>query len=552
MSLLQRLSPSTDFSAVDSNKLSLLLKSSPLDLALAASTVNLYAASLERESSGELLALAEYLDLLGERVSNSSSDITTACVGLYVEAASTQPRVLHTFDLLGALAPAQPVPASVVERHLSHSFYRLPPPEPPALPVNPPQEMSFIAQLKMLLPFGGSKSSPAPSPSAEFDRLHYLRQSPILSFKKYSKEGFELVQVQPMALAELSHQFMEKTIPLLNQAHLREAEEVFDNTAWFRQYRRFDMQKALAQYWSSLPGVDGAGVLTKQDFQTSPVGQRMQYSDYLHTLSHNHRIISSIVSELKLLDDGFASTQYSRYIEPHLAHLSHSDAVSQGDRCMCSYGLASVCSVMTPASAVTVYQTVLEEQRAVLGPHHPAVARTLTDMAGLLFAREDVPGARDLLESTLRIYEAIPAKTRRAEVSVDCGLAKASLAVVVSCQGEKRRSQELLEQALTLYQTVPESGEVSIYQRRLVATTLIDLGHAYLTLGNLVMAQKYVDLAVLALPAIYPDGSEESVRALSVAGTVYALLGDRRESQRVGQEAGKHRAKLDKQQLVFM
>lgn len=135
---------------------------------------------------------------------------------------------------------------------------------------------------------------------------------------------------------------------------------------------------------------------------------------------------------------------------------------------------------------------------------------------------------------------------------MDCGLALSSLAVVMSCQGERHKSQELLEQALGLYQTVPESGDVSVYQRRLVATTLTDLAHAYLSLGKLVLAQKYVELAMMAVPTLYPDGSKETVRVLSVAGAVYALLGDRRESQRVGQEASKHRAKLQKQQLVFM
>lgn len=559
LSLLQRLSPSTDFSAVDSSKLSVLLGSCPLALALAASTVSLYAASLEQQAAATCRpsALTEYLDLLGERM-HDSRDVTAACLDLYIEAATTQPRVLHAFGLLGALASALPVPASVVDRHLSSPFYRLPPLEPPVLQDNPepnPKEMSYYAQLKMLLPFGNN-SSPAPSALAGFDRLHYLRQSPILSFKKYSKEGFELLQVQPVASEELSCQFLKRSAPLLDQAHLKEAEEVFNNTAWFRQYRRFDVEKTISQYWSSLPGVAGAGVLTREDFQiaTAAGEQCLKYSDYLHIVSHNHRIISSVVSELKLLDDGFASMQYSRYIEPHISHISSSKAISLSDRVLCSYGLASVASVVSPDSSTTMalYQSVLDEQQNVLGPQHPAVARTLTDMAGLLFAKEDIVGARNLLESALQIYQTIPPKIRTAEINIDLGVTMTSLAVVVSSQGERSKSHELLEQALGLYQAVPESGEVSLHQRRLVATTLTDLAHAYLTLGHLVMARKYIDLAVMALPTVYPEGSKETVRALTVAGMVYALLGDRRESQRVGEEAGKLRVKLEKQQLLFM
>jgi tetratricopeptide (TPR) repeat protein len=349
----------------------------------------------------------------------------------------------------------------------------------------------------------------------------------------------------------LSHLLLRQTAPLLDAAQLAEAEEVFQRTAWLRQYRRFDPEKALAQYWSSLPGVSGAGVLRREDFQASPVAGELQYSEYLHSVSHSHRVTSSITSQLKLLDDGFASSQYSRYIQPHLGHLA-GGTLSEGDRAMCQYGLASVASATAPDSALSLYQSVLGEQRRVLGARHPAVARTLTDLAGLQFAREDVAGARSLLESALAIYQALPPGAVSSEVRVDQGLALASLAVVASCQGEKGWSRDLLEQALSLYQTVPESGEVSLYQRRLVAATLTDLSHAYLTLGQTVLAQKYVELALLATPSVYPEGSGETVRALTVAGAVYALLGDKRESQRVGQEASKEKTKLEKQQLVFL
>ena len=114
------------------------------------------------------------------------------------------------------------------------------------------------------------------------------------------------------------------------------------------------------------------------------------------------------------------------------------------------------------------------------------------------------------------------------------------------------RSRDLLESALSLYQSVPAGETVSLHQRRLVANTLTDLAHAYLTLGNLIMAQKYIELSVLAQPTIYPEGSQETVRAFSVASLVYSLLGDQRESQRVRDEAGKVQKKIEKQQLVFM
>jgi hypothetical protein len=565
LALLQSLSPSTSFSSADSSKLSHLLASSPLTLSLAASTVNIYSASMEQEGSPRSTpALEEYLDILAEQVSTSSNrfppspnPMTETCLKLYVEAAATDPRALHTFDLLGSLSPAHPVPASLLDHHLSSSssssFYRLPPLTPPVLPTLPqPQDTSFWAQLKMLLPFG-HKAPPPSSPLASFDRLHHLRNSPILSFKKYSSEGFELVQLHPLAKEELSpRQLLSRTVPRLERAHLEEAREVFRNTAWFRNYRTFDETGALVQYRRTMPGVGGAGVMTREEFQSSPMATDLQYSDYLHTISHNHRVSSSIISQLKILDDGFASLQFCRYVEPHLSHLLSQPSLSDSDRVMCRYGLASVASASSSHQARTLYQSVLEDQRRVLGVNHPAVARTLTDMAGLVFAGEDVEGAQDLLETSLKIYSSMQLKSLSSEVKIDQGLALASLAVVVSCRGEKRRSRDLLEEALSLYQTMPESGEVTVYQRRLVASTLTDLSQAYLGLGQTVLAQKYVELAMLAMPNVYPEGNSETVRALTVAGAVYALLGDKRESQRVGQEAGKEKARLEKRHLVFM
>ena len=555
LAMLQSLSPSSNFSSADPSKLSPLLASSPLTLALAASTVNLYSTSLEQQTVPHTTsALDEYLDLLAEQVSLSPDHITEICLRLYVEAAVTDPRVLHTFDLLGGVSPSHPVPAMLLDHHFSSSssFYRLPPLEPPALPTPPPpQDMSLWAQLKMFLPFGQKTPSP-PSPLANFDHLHHLRQSPILAFKKYSNEGFELVQLHTLACGEISQQFLQRTVPLLERSHLQEAQEVFQNTAWFRNYRKFDREGAVAQYHRTLPGVDGFGVMTREQFQMSSLAQHLQYSDYLNTISHNHRITSSITSQLKLLDDGLASSQFCHYIQPHLSHLISQPCLPASDRVMCQYGMASVTSATSQLSAAALYQSVLEEQRRILGHSHPAVARTLSDMAGLVFAREDVEGAQSLLEASLKIYQSLQPKSASTEVKIDHGLALASLAVVVSCHGEKRRSRDLLEEALNLYQTMPESGEVSVYQRRLVAATLTDLSQAYLSLGQIVLAQKYVELAMLAMPNVYPEGSPETVRALTVAGAVYALLGDKRESQRVGQEAGKEKAKLEKQHLVFM
>ena len=561
--MLQTLSSSVDLSSVESSHLSPLISSTPLTLALAASTINLYSASMEQAADRpQSSALALYLELLGDQLGDSPTtqeEVTAACVSLYVEAATTQLHVLHTFDLLGSLEPTCPVPASLVQSHLSSKFYQLPPLIPPVpaggTPAEP-QDMSLLAQIKLLIPFG-NKNTTLASPKLEVqDKLYFLRDSPIIAFKKYSNEGFELLQVHSTASKELAKLFLKTTVQRLEETHVKEAQEKFNATAWFRQYRTFDTHQTLAQYCRSLPGINAVGVLTQEKFPKSQFAEssQVQYSEYLHLVSHNHRILTSILSEIRALDDSLASTLLGWYIRPHLSHLSSIETLSQSDRSMCSYGLASIASAVSKDTTANLsqYQNALEEQIKVLGSQSPAVARTLTDMASLLFSQEDVSGAKNLLESALQIYQKIPPKTRSYETNLDLGLAMSSRAVVASSQGDKTLSKDLLEQALGLYQVLPEGGDVSIHQRRLVANTLTDLAHAHLTLGNLVMAQKYVELSVMAQPVIYPEGSEETVRALTVAGTVYALLGDPRESRRVSDEAGKHRAKIRQHTLAYL
>lgn len=496
--------------------------------------------------------------MLEEQLSATSTpdEVTAVCLGLYLEAAATDPRMLHTFDLLGALDPTEPVPASLINRHLSSPFYSLPP-EPPTPPESVQEEPSFFSQLKQLLSFGNKTPTPAlPSLTGGYDMLRFLRDCPLIAFKKYSKGEFEYLQVHSTAARDLSQVFLKRTVPKLEQTHLAEAEEKFHRTAWFKQYRKFDAEKSLSLYHSSLPGVASPGVLTHEQFLSSSHAEagHLQYSQYLHLLSHRHRVLSSIIAQLKAVDDDFPSTQFCQYSRHHLTHLLQCETLSLADHARCSYGRALVASVTShdTASTLALYRSVLEEQRSVLGPQCPAVARTLTDMADLLFSLEDITGARDLLESALQMYQNTPPQAREPDHDLELGLTMSSLAVVASTLGEKVRSRDLLESALSLYQSVPAGETVSLHQRRLVANTLTDLAHAYLTLGNLIMAQKYIELSVLAQPTIYPEGSQETVRAFSVASLVYSLLGDQRESQRVRDEAGKVQKKIEKQQLVFM
>ncbi len=550
------------------------LRGSPLALALAAATINIYRSSMENEPSAVASSpLTEYTELLAASLPPSAlvEDVVQATLSLYTEAAVTNPRIRHTFDLLGSCAPHHPVPAIVIARHLTHSFYGLPLLTPPPFPSPPPPVeaegvSSYLQQLKAMIPFmSASPSDSYQSDLAKYikaleDQVPFLRDCPLLAFKKYHKTGVELVHTHPVAYTLLPRLFSRHTAPGLDHAHLKRAENDFNRTAWFRRYRTFDPSYALQAYHRSLPGLSAVGVLTENQFKgdrssapTGP-GAPSTYSKYAHLVSHSHRVISSLTGTLKSLGGDMEDMQLKNYLQPHFRAASSLPFLSTTDRLSCSYSLVSIEAFLSSPEeypeAVRRFHTVLDEQRAVLGSRHPAVARTLTDIADLKFSLSDPSGAKQLLESAVAIYEKLP-KERIDAHALDIGLTLASLGLVLNGLGEKSRSCQLLEQALGYYQVVQPDGNVTNTQRKLVASTLIDVAHTYLSLGDISNAKKYIDLANLATHNIYQGAHPETIRALNVMSIVYALLGDKPESRKVRQEAGKLKNQLDTQPMVL-
>ncbi len=550
------------------------LQRSPLAIALAASTIKVYRSFLEKEPTSS--PVAEYAELLSASLPPSPllEDVLRASLALYTEAASSNPRVKHTMDLLGSCDMEHPIPAIAIAHHLSHPFYSLPPLTPPPFPSpsTPPEEggvsstRAYIQQLKAMLPFtnASAPSDVSQSDMADYlqalqDQVPYLRDCPLLTFKKYRKTGVELVSVHSAVRSLLPQLFLKYTAPGLDHAHLKQAEEKFNKTAWFRRYRTFDPSHALQAYHRSLPGLSAAaGVLTESQFEKDhyiepplPVAITT-YSEYAHCVSHYHRVISSLVGVLKSLGGDVEDMQLKTYLQPQLRAASRPPFVSESDQLSCSYSLASIEAFLSSTEeypvAVQKLGSVLEQQRAVLGHGHPAVARTLTDMADLKFSLGDAHGARHFLEAAVTVYEKLPMETINKQ-AVDIGLALASLGLVLSNLGEKKRSCQLLEQALGHYQVVQEGENVTSTQRKLVASTLIDLAHTYLSLGDITNAKKYIDLANLATHNIYQEAHPETIRALNVMSVVYALLGDKPESHRIRQEAGKLKNQLDTQPM---
>ena len=559
------------------------LQGHPMSIALAANTIKIYQPFLEREADSSSPEV-RYMDVLKHSVTEGAS-LTDAVLNLYIEAAITDPRFQHTFDLLGSCDLQYPIPLSLIGQHLTSSFYGiakedLAPPTADQMAryreltgLGLEDDESLLGLVKALLPFL-KKKPPSSEQLAEViesadDTAYFIRECPIFAFKKFNS-GFEYVEVHQLAQRWLPSLFLKHTAMSMDKTHLLEEEAKFERGAWFRQLRKFDPVKSLEKFHQTLPGISAPGVMTADQFKKHPpiivqsnsgsqfltTDNKLSYSEYQHLISHHHRVVSTLNSELKSAGGEYRDIHLKQYLQPHFAALSRLHVISSPDSLLCEQALLATEAAMASIKPenyqkfVSRYEDIITKQKRVFGSGSQVVARTMTDLADFKYSFRDVTGAHQLLLASLGLLEKVQARYADEEYKFDVGLTYTSLAYVYDDLGDKQKCKDLLERALAAYQTMPKDGQVSKRQRKLVASSLTNIAHAYLSLGDLVMAKKYIDLASVAHQNLYVDAHPESVRAMNVSSNIYALLGDKSESIRLRTEAGKIKAKLDSKPLL--
>ena len=555
------------------------LPKSMLAVALAGATIKIYYLLLEGHGheNPTAVALTQYLELLREEACEERK--MDRLVSLYLEAASSyDPRVRHGFDFIASFGSVPfPIPVSSVEQHLCDPFYALPPPLP-NVPTHPLPNMelptssdpnvtadktvvstmaSYFEQLKSLLDFRKSNVLPNNASQSAVDGLGNLRESPLLTFQSQVPGGMETVRVHCVALPQLSTQFVCQTVPQLERNHLAQAEDRFNKVAWFKSYRSFNSGQSLVKYLGSLPGVSAPGVATEEGFKkkqaefsaalcSGGVDWRLKegslnYSKYLHLVSHYHRVVESLNRELKSATGDLEDTRLKVFLKPLFKQVAQYPLLSVADRLVCTSAITSI-EASISADYTTLlkhFESVLSEQKLLFGSKSLNVAQTLTDMADLKYSLKDYSGAKYLLEQARSIHNHLQSTPAgRNKHYLDLGLTLSSLGIVCSTLGEHQQSKSYLEQALSTYQTLPDDGNITKRQRKLMASTLIDLSHAYLTLGQLVIAKKHIELAVEAARSVYGEKHPELARALNVKSIAYAMIGDKEGSRKLRQEAG--------------
>ncbi len=541
----------------------------PMAIALAAATMKIYSFSaLEGQNVVHM-----YKELFGQSAKSHSGSLDVA-IALYCEAAVSDSRLRHTFDLLGSCDTKYPLPVSVVAHHLSSDVYGIPdealapPPLDPILAKLKPSAdstgSSYWSQVKSVIPFlrpdVPSDESIMKVLAASQDEVAYVRDSPILLFKSVrgSRGDFEFVSLHSVAAQQIPELFANWTIAKLDQNHVENEAMEFEQSTWLKKFRYFDEKKSLQKFHQTLPGVSSPGVLTAAQFHKFPpecvqavgtlIPDPLNYGQYLHIVSHYHRILTSFSSFLQWCKSEMDSILLQQSLEPHLRAVVSFPLASQADKLSAEISLVAIEALSSSPehrrAYVAKYEKLIANQRRLLGVGSSVVASSLIDFANLHLSLNDASAAVEILELALVVYKKIPSLLVQGQLALDMSLALSSMGLAYSQLGRKRESKAMYERALATAQSVPPNGKVSMRQRQLVASVLVDVTHAHLTLGDLTVAKKYCELASMMLQTVYPQGHMETVRLFDISSIVNALLGNREESTRLHAEALKIKAKL--------
>ena len=545
-----------------------LLQYNPIMVALAASSIKKYNSILP---SSDWQASVDTYQRLLKQCLNAGSDGLQATLTLYFEAARIDSRFSHAFDFLGSCDLNYPVLTAVLPIHLSQDFYGLsdgafaPPPLDSILAnlKSSVEQNSYWSRMKSFVPFlqpnGPSDDDISKALVASQDEVAFIRQSPILSFEH--SWGGELMTVHSVAHLQISELFNHVTVSKLDKDFLTREENSFQQKGWFKSYRTFDGKKSLGKFHRTLPGLSCPGVLTETQFDANlmkqgsettgtKIPEEMAYSQYVHLVSHYHRVTSSLVSALRSVKGDIPGTLMKKCLSPHFVAIGNFPCVSQGDKLAADMSLVTIdatsCLPKERSRCISQYRNLITKQRTLFGSKSVEVASSLVDLADLqLFWNDNITSAKELLQSSVKIYSQVPPHLQHRMFSLDMSHALSSLGAAYGELGELEKSKDVYDQALAIAQSPPPNGVVGQQQRKLVASLLVNITHAYLCLGDLSVAKKYCELAVMMLQSVYPQGHVETVRLFNIRSIISSLSGNKEDSTKSRLDASKLKSKLE-------
>lgn len=590
-----------------------LLNSIPLALTCAGHYMQSKAAKSPDYSSTDFLNEVK-LELQNFTKANGKTSLAPTHVVVAMETKSLVEKnihLLHTFDFLGTCTSDWPIPITLIALHLRSPDFSLPPVvgSGPALPSQKPAEVkkednageeveemflsikklaknleSFMTAVKDNVDAIKAMLNPElpDMPQMVDGVVEMLKTCPLISVVRMEPMGVETVVVSPLVHSVFQQLFLSRTMHQLEAEYLARAEEKHNTSSWFRRLWRFDAQRTLQEHRNSLGEVSQEEAVTFNDSApdsrilpacTGPVVSDLLQESVLenreefrkittrdavrHCQEHTARILKTINGVASVCGQDNQTRTLARLLKPHLDHiLASGTSKSLGPKSR-AHAISAVASIDASLGNLESSRGLLEDVLAIetqlYGESSLEVASTLTRLSDVYSSLDDLQKCRELLERAIQIYESQRRKSGEYKQPLDYSRNLSALGATYGSLGFKERSRDYIERSFSILQSAAPTNPDEVEARRFtsdVASTLTDLGHAYLSLGETTPARRFLDMALNGHKNIHGDEHPEVVRTLTVLGIAYTMQGNWPEARKMRKEAGKLQAKLDAKPLI--
>ena len=384
----------------------------------------------------------------------------------------------------------------------------------------------------------------------------------------------ESYSMHPLIYAVARQHFLSTSVSNLESTFLKEDEIQFNKQAWFKKLSNYEPRTSLIRFRNehAKMTVRSENALTLVNSYNNAIinvssvlsnfGSQFEESSFRfignddkvkYLQNHLDRIIHSLSEEVRLSKQNVPGKTAMKCLDIHRDYL---DSVYPIEITGVKGKINSKVTSAKIASNIDNDndKAIAEIHKALqlLKDNDPGnsteIASVLCQLATLFNSKEDHESGMKYLEEAVDLYELQRRRDGEYKKPLEFGKALGALGVMKGTLGERVKSKELIERGLMLQQTgAPDIGDEaqSKHFGGEFASALVDLGHAYVSLGMPLYGKKILDLALMAHKNINGEKHPEVVRTLNVLSIAHLMQGHNEESRRLRKEAGKIQSQID-------
>ena len=380
--------------------------------------------------------------------------------------------------------------------------------------------------------------------------------------------------MHPLIYAVARQYFLSNSVSELESVFLKKDKIKFSRQAWFKKLSNYEPRTNLIRYRnehakvvvnsqdsSSLVSSYNNGLINvssvlrnpELDFEESNFKFIGCNDKVKYLQSHLDRIIQSFGTEMRLSKQTVPGKTIMKYLDIHGDYMHSSFPVEMmgvKGKITCKLIFAKQASDIDGDSdrAMSELQDALQVVKDNDPENYIEIASLLCQLAALSCSKEEHNNGMKYLENAVELYESQRRRDGEYRRPLEVGKALGALGVIKGTLGDRVKSKELIERGLMLQQTgAPDLADESQSKHfgGEFASALIDLGHAYVSLGMPLYGRKILDLALMAQRNIHGEKHPEVVRAINLLSVAHLMQGHNEESRRLRREAGKLQSQID-------